>query len=233
MAPAAVSAVAALEDQLRRTMYEFIRRQRRPVTRDQAADEAGISRKLAAFHLDKLVDAGLLTVAAAAGPRRVGRAPKAYTAATTDVRVSIPDRQHDVLAAILLDAVLTQTPAETGTEAALRVARARGIASGRQGRAALGGSRLGAERALTASEPMLAQHGYEPERVSPVCIRLRSCPFHPLTTRAPDLVCALNHALLAGYVTGLDTVAIEAVLRPEPGECCVELQASRLTRRSG
>jgi predicted ArsR family transcriptional regulator len=227
MAPAAVSAVAALEDRLRRSMFEFIRRQRRPVTRDQAADEVGISRKLAAFHLDKLVDAGLLTVTAAAEPRRVGRAPKAYTASETDVRVSIPDRQHDVLATILLDAVLTHTPDETATEAALRVARQSGIASGRQGRAGLGGSRLGPERALTASEPMLIQHGYEPERVSPLCIRLRSCPFHPLNTRAPDLVCGMNHALLAGFVTGLDTPAIEAVLHPEPGECCVELQATR------
>jgi predicted ArsR family transcriptional regulator len=206
-------------------MFEFIRRQRRPVTRDQAADEVGISRKLAAFHLDKLVDAGLLTVAAAAEPRRVGRAPKAYTASTTEVRVSIPDRQHDVLATILLDAVLTQTPGETGTDAALRVARERGAASGRQGRAALSGSRLGAERALTASEPMLTQHGYEPDRVSPVCIRLRSCPFHPLTNRSPDLVCALNQAMLAGFLTGLDTTAVEAVLHPEPGECCVELRA--------
>ena len=227
MAPAAVSAVAALEDRLRRSLFEFIRSQRQPVTRDQAADEVGISRKLAAFHLDKLVDAGLLTVTAASGPRRVGRAPKAYTATETDVRVSIPDRQHEVLASILVDAVLTHTPDETATEAALRVARERGVASGRQGRAGLGGSRLGAERALTASEPMLVEHGYEPDRVSAGCIRLRSCPFHPLNTRAPDLVCGLNHALLAGFVTGLDTAAIEAVLRPEPGECCVELHASR------
>jgi predicted ArsR family transcriptional regulator len=227
MAPAAVSAVAALEDRLRRAMFEFIRRQRRPVTRDQAAAEVGISRKLAAFHLDRLVDAGLLTVTAAAGPRRVGRAPKAYTASTTDVRVSIPERQHDVLATILLDAVLARTPEETSTEAALRVARERGLGYGRRGRAALGGSRLGAERALTASEPILTEHGYEPERVSPVCIRLRSCPFHPLTTRAPDLICAMNHALLAGFLTGLDAAAVEAVLRPEPGECCVELRATR------
>jgi hypothetical protein len=37
----------------------------------------------------------------------------------------------------------------------------------------------------------------------------------------------MNHALLAGFVTGLGTGAVEAILRPEPGECCVELQATR------
>jgi predicted transcriptional regulator len=59
-AEAAIRAVAALEDDLRHGMYEFIRTARHPVTREQAAEAVGISRKLAAFHLDKLVAAGLL-----------------------------------------------------------------------------------------------------------------------------------------------------------------------------
>jgi len=57
---AAIKAVAALEDDLRRGMYEFIRTARHPITREQAAEAVGISRKLAAFHLDKLAAAGLL-----------------------------------------------------------------------------------------------------------------------------------------------------------------------------
>ena len=55
----AIKAVAALSDDTRRGMYVFIRAARQPVTRDEAAASVGISRKLAAFHLDKLVDAGL------------------------------------------------------------------------------------------------------------------------------------------------------------------------------
>jgi len=39
----AIRAVAALDDGLRRGMYAFIRRVRRPVTRDEAAAEVGIS----------------------------------------------------------------------------------------------------------------------------------------------------------------------------------------------
>jgi hypothetical protein len=47
----AIRAIAALDDDLRWGMYEFIRAARRPVTRDEAAAAVGISRKLAAFHL--------------------------------------------------------------------------------------------------------------------------------------------------------------------------------------
>jgi predicted ArsR family transcriptional regulator len=224
--PAAITAVAALQDSLRRGMYEFIRRERRPVTRDEAAAQVGISRKLAAFHLDKLVDAGLLVLGTAAGTRRVGRAPKAYLATNADLRVSIPERQHDVLAAILVDALLTEAPDERGSQAALRVARETGVAAGQHERAALGRGRIGAERALTTCEPMLARHGYEPDRISPGCVRLRSCPFHPVTARAPELVCGLNHAFLEGFLAGLDASSIEAVLSPQPDECCVELHAA-------
>ena len=52
--------VGALDDDLRRRMYAYCRRAGHSVTRDEAAAHVGISRKLAAFHLDKLVDAGLL-----------------------------------------------------------------------------------------------------------------------------------------------------------------------------
>ena len=45
--------LAALDDPVRRTLYRFARQQGRPVTREETAAEAGISRKLAAFHLDR------------------------------------------------------------------------------------------------------------------------------------------------------------------------------------
>jgi predicted ArsR family transcriptional regulator len=123
--PETLSAVAVLADDLRRRMYEFIRRADDPVTRDEAAAAVGISRKLAAFHLDKLVDAGLLEAGFArpAGLRRAGRASKVYTPADVDVQVSIPPRDHAVLADILVGAV---TVAEDARRAALRVADERG-----------------------------------------------------------------------------------------------------------
>lgn len=207
-------------------MYEFIRVARRPVTREQAAEAVGISRKLAAFHLDKLVRAGLLRsdYEPVGGLRKVGRTPKVYQPIDGDIRISIPERQPDVLAAVLIDAVLTERTDETARQAAMRAAHERGQRVAATEREQLRPGRLGAERALTLSEGVLARHGYEPQRVSPVCLALRNCPFHPLATQARDLVCGLNHAFLSGFVTGLDAPTVEAVLQPRAGECCVELR---------
>jgi predicted ArsR family transcriptional regulator len=223
----AVRAIAALDDELRWGMYEFIRAARRPVTRDEAAAAVGISRKLAAFHLDKLVDAGALRAhyEHADGARRVGRVPKVYEPTPADIRVSLPQRSHDMLAGILLDAVITEDSGETARDAVRRVARDRGEQIGAAERQRARPGRLGAERALSMAGKLLAERGFEPDRESPGCLRLRNCPFHPLAATAPDLVCGLNHAFISGIMDGLEASGVDAVLDPRAGECCVELRA--------
>lgn len=222
------AAVAVLGDDLRRRMYDFVRQSERPVTRDEAAESVGISRKLAAFHLDKLVAVGLLTAGYGrpGEPRPVGRAPKVYRPTGLDVRVSIPPREHELLADILLEGVRVQQPDEPAREAALRAATARGRELGAAERDRARPGRLGAERALTCAARVLDQLGFEPERAGPALLRLRNCPFHPLAARDPRLVCAINHAFLAGFLEGLDAPAAEAVLAPRPGACCVELRGA-------
>ncbi|MFI0410117.1 helix-turn-helix transcriptional regulator [Actinomadura sp. 3N508] len=239
---AGLEAAAILGDDLRRGMYAFIRAARRPVTRDEAAASVGISRKLAAFHLDKLVDAGLLHARYANPPgvRRVGRAPKVYEPSGVDVQVNIPQREHALLASILLDAVREQGTDENGRDAALRVAAERGRALGAAESRPVRGGRLGTERALTSAAEILERHGFEPDRESPTRLRLRNCPFHPLAADDPDLVCGVNHAFLSGMVETLTTgtteartppdddsdgpgaAPIEAKLAPHTGYCCVE-----------
>ncbi|WP_200926258.1 helix-turn-helix transcriptional regulator [Sphaerimonospora mesophila] len=229
---AAIESVSVLGERTRRQMFAFIRRARRPVTRDEAAASAGISRKLAAFHLDKLVDAGLLRAryAAPGGVRKVGRQPKAYEPTDTQIRVSIPDRRHELLADMLMRAVLTERDDETAGQAATRTAGETGreLGEAERGRTRLG--RLGAERALTICRRMLDEHGFEPVRETPTRLRMRNCPFHPLAAKAPDLVCGMNLAFLEGYLGGLRCTAVEAVLDPRPGECCVELRRSAAPR---
>ncbi|TQM32028.1 helix-turn-helix transcriptional regulator [Nocardia bhagyanarayanae] len=224
----AIGAVAVLDDELRRRMYWFIRRAHHPVTRDEAAAEVGISRKLAAFHLDKLVDAGLLRAhyEAVGGVRRVGRAPKVYEPTDVDVRVSIPERRYEVLAEILMDAVLGEGADETARDAAMRVAGRRGADIGRAERDRVKPGRLSTERALTLVHSLLGEYGFEPSRESPSCVRLRNCPFHPLAQTAPELVCGLNHAFLSGVLTGLEAASVRAALVPRAGECCVELHST-------
>ncbi|MGH3978824.1 MAG: helix-turn-helix transcriptional regulator [Pseudonocardiaceae bacterium] len=224
-ATASLAAVTALSDELRRRMYWFVRRSRRPVTRDEAADSVGISRKLAAFHLDKLVDVGLLRARyePVGAIRKVGRTPKAYEPTNAEIRVSIPDRRHDVLADILIDALLAEDQGQTAREAAIQVAHRRGTELGAAEHDRTRPGRLGAERALTLASAALHRHGFEPARDTPTHVRLRNCPFHPLAGKAPQLVCAINHAFLTGFLDGLQATAITAVLAPRAGECCVEL----------
>ncbi|MDX3781472.1 MULTISPECIES: helix-turn-helix transcriptional regulator [Streptomyces] len=227
-AASGVEAVSVLADEVRRRLYGFIRRAHRPVTREEAAADAGVSAKLAAFHLDKLVAAGLLNSRYdnPGGVRRVGRKPKVYEPADTDIRISIPERRPDVLAEILVDAVLDQQQGEDAQSAALRTARHRGEELGAATRASTRPGRLGPERSLTLSESVLEEHGFEPDRQAPTEVRLLNCPFHPLAARSPELVCGINHAFLGGFLTGLQTTGIDAVLAPHPGRCCVELRAA-------
>src|SRR6266545_2540251 len=199
----AIRAVAALEDPSRRRMYAFIRQARHPVTRDEAAASIGISRKLAAFHLDKLVEAGVLRAhfAPPGGIRKVGRTPKVYEPAELDIKISIPQRQHDLLADILLDAVLA--PDHDPRAAAIHAAETHGHDAGTAERQQSRPGKLGPERALTLASGVLEQHGFEPARETPTRVRLRNCPFHPLAAKAPDLVCGINHAFLGGLLAGL------------------------------
>ncbi|MEV6209454.1 helix-turn-helix domain-containing protein [Kitasatospora sp. NPDC051914] len=223
-----IRSVSVLGEESRRRMFAFVRRAGRPVTRDEAAASVGISRKLAAFHLDKLVDAGLLRAryGAPGAVRKVGRQPKVYEPTGAQITVSIPDRRHELLADLLLDAVLAQSGGGSAAGAAVDAAGRRGRQLGEAEREAGRPGRLGVERGLTMCEQMLEAHGYEPVRESPTEVRLRNCPFHPLAAKAPDLVCGMNHAFLAGYLRGLDVPGVDAVLVPAPGECCVRLRPS-------
>ncbi len=224
----ALTAVAALNDPFRRRLYRFIRRSRWPVNREQAAASVGISRKLAAFHLDKLVEVGLLraTHEPVGQARKVGRTPKVYQPTQAVVRISIPEHQHDMLAEILLDAVVNQRAGESAQQAALRLAAQHGEDLGRAERTRVRPGRLGAERALTLAQDVLARHGFEPARDDLTTLRLRNCPFHPLTAKAPEFVCAINHAFLTGFLHGLQATTVRAVLAPHPPECCVQLRTA-------
>src|SRR5690606_41907889 len=55
-----IAAVAAVDDPQRATLYDYVSRQSEPVGRDDAAEHLGLSRSTVAFHLDRLVEQGLL-----------------------------------------------------------------------------------------------------------------------------------------------------------------------------
>src|SRR5918998_3133060 len=91
---AQVSAVAALDDPTRRRLYDYVVRQPVPVSRDDAVAVLGLPRTTAAFHLDRLVDEGLLEAVyqrrtGRTGPG-AGRPAKLYRRSDQHVAVSLP-----------------------------------------------------------------------------------------------------------------------------------------------
>jgi predicted ArsR family transcriptional regulator len=217
-----LATAALLVDAVRGRIYRFVRRARRPVTRDEAAAAARVSRNLAAFHLDRLVDAGLLRASSghAAAPR-VGRRPKVYELGPAEVHLDVPRRQHGLLAGVLVE-TLTAGGSDAARRTAVEAARRRGGALGRAARAATAGARDGPADARAALEDL----GCEPYDAGPGVLRLGNCPFHPLAAQSRDLVCALNEGLVAGLLAGLEAEGVEAVLAPRAGECCVEVRTA-------
>lgn len=222
------AAAASLDDDLRRRLFLFVRSARRPVSRDEAAAAAGISRKLAAFHLDKLVERGLLRFEygrpSGRGGPGAGRTSKLYEPSELEVDISIPERHYDFVGGLLVRAIKDERSDESARESATRVARDEGVSLGEKVRRELGLRPPGKERALSVTEDVLRDAGYEPYRQEGGGIRLYNCPFHVLSRQAPELVCAMNRALIDGLVRGLGNETVEVALEPTPGECCVVLR---------
>ena len=76
-----VDAIGLLQEPVRRAVYDFVSAQPTRSAGTRAA-AVGVGRTLAAFHLDKLAAAGLLTVSFARRPGGPGRAPGAGQART-------------------------------------------------------------------------------------------------------------------------------------------------------
>jgi predicted ArsR family transcriptional regulator len=216
-----LSRLAILEDPVRRRLFEIVRKSVGPVTREQAAREAGIGRTLAAYHLDKLVDEGLLTAtyerpAGRTGPG-AGRPPKLYQPAKDEFGISVPARDYELIARLLTEAIEADPGAvRPGSLDAVADAYGRELATGARGRK----GKDGKKRLLS----LLRDRGYEPYEDREGVIRLRNCPFHRLAAEHRDLVCGMNLSMLAALVEELGADDLEASLEPEPGRCCVAIR---------
>ena len=207
---AAIAGLASLDEPVRRRLYEYVSDAGRPVSREEAAGAAGITRTLAAYHLDKLAEAGLLATtyqrpAGRAGPG-AGRPAKLYRQAGQELAVSVPPRAYELLARLLAEAAesdTTGTVSSTLNEAAYEVGRQLGTQAGRD--------------LVTA----LRSCGYQPHAGPDGGVELRNCPFHRLAQEHQELVCGLNLRLIEGAITGSRQPRARARLSPAPGRCCV------------
>ena len=107
--PDRIAALAALDVPVRRAVFDLVAHSATPVSRDAAAEALGTSRRVAAFHLDRLADQGLLAVEYRRPPGRsgpgAGRPAKLYRRIEEEVAVSVPPRHYDVVGEVLAAAV--------------------------------------------------------------------------------------------------------------------------------
>ncbi len=220
---AQIEGIAALKDPVRRSLYLFVAGTGREVTRDEAAQAAEVTRALAAFHLDKLVDEGLLDTAyrrvtGRSGPG-AGRTSKLYRRSARQLQVTLPARNYELAARLFARALAPGrkgSPLERVNEEATGV----GLVIGEQARVK-GGSRSRNARVSRLLD-VLRDYGFEPYRDGEA-VYLRNCPFHVLVQENPELVCGMNHALLRGVLAGLGASELDARLEPETGRCCVAI----------
>jgi predicted ArsR family transcriptional regulator len=217
-----IAGIAALDQPLRRELYRLFS-DGGWHTRDEAAGSLAVARSVAAFHLDKLAEAGVLEVrfervGGRSGPG-AGRPSKLYRLAADELAASVPERRYDLAGTILATAVAESTRTGTPVRECLReVARDEGRAVGEEATSA-GGRRARRDAVMD----VLTRHGYEPSLVRRE-VALDNCPFHRLAEHERELVCGMNLDFLTGLLEGIGAAdRLTARLAPEPGHCCVRI----------
>jgi predicted ArsR family transcriptional regulator len=224
---AQVSGVSALAEPARRALYLYVVARPEPVSRDQAAAGVDLPRHTAKFHLDRLVEEGLLDteyrrLSGRRGPG-AGRPTKLYRRSARQVCVTLPERHYDLAGQILAGAV--EDAAREGVPVIEAVRRAAGVAGHRLG--VEQGLRGGGSGSATVDDLAAALHanGYEP-RIQGDVIFLANCPFHELARTHTELVCGMNLHLIAAMLDELGYPEVRAGLDPAPDRCCVTLTAA-------
>jgi predicted ArsR family transcriptional regulator len=220
-----LASVSCLGDPVRDRLYAFVSSRGEPVRRDEAAAAVGIGRALAVYHLDKLVESGLLTASyqrpTGRGGPGAGRPAKVYARSASEFMVTIPLREYQLAAGLLVQAVAADPSG--GARAALHdAARQLGASLGERHRA----DRAEGDGLRLALEDALSEHGFEPWQDDHGVVRLRNCPFRRLAEMQPEVVCHMNLALIEGLVAGLGADGTNPVHDPGPGHCCVAIPAA-------
>lgn len=221
-----IAAFAALADPTRRGLYVFVASQPEGVSRDQAAQAVGISRALAAFHLDRLTAEGLLDahyrrLSGRTGPG-AGRPSKIYRRSAAELSISVPPRNYELLARLLVEAFTT---AGARPEVLAGSAGDLGYALGGEAQRRAGPA-AGRQDLLQAAWAVLAECGFAPRPDEPDCVVLANCPFGALAAQYRDLVCAANLALINGLIRGLGLPDLSASPDRRDGACCVSLRTA-------
>lgn len=220
-----LEAVSALAEPTRRALYEHVVAQHDWVSRDEAAEALGLRRGITAHHLDRLEADGLLVSDhqrrnGRTGPG-AGRPAKVYRRAREGFEVSFPPRRYDLAGRMLSDATDRARVGGVAIDAAIAAAATdEGVRVGIAARRRAGPHASGAARRQALFDE-LADDGYEPVTDAAGVTVLHNCPFHELSATHTELICGMNHRMLAAAVDQCGDIGIDATLEPELAECCV------------
>lgn len=219
-----LAAAAALHEPLRRRIYAYVVGRPDPVSRDEAAGALGLARSVAAFHLDKLAEVGLLEVEFRRPPGRsgpgAGRPAKLYRRGPGEVLIQLPERRYELAGRLLAGAVAKAARGDVEpAEAAAEEAHEHGRRVGQGAR-----ERIGTRRPARLEEvaETLAGEGYEP-LIEDRTVVLRNCPFHAVAEQERELMCGMNLELVRGLIEGIGADGVSARLEPVANHCCVRL----------
>jgi predicted ArsR family transcriptional regulator len=216
-----VTSLGLLADPRRWALYRFVAASEDSVGRDEAARAVGASRSVVAYHLDRLVEEGLLEVdfrrlSGRRGPG-AGRTAKVYRRSDRQIDLTIPPRHYRRVGRIMASA-LERLPEEVRGPVVAEAARQEG--------AQLAADEPANGEGLPILMASLDRHGYEPV-VSDGEVRMRNCPFHLLAQQHRELVCGINVELIGALKDNLAFGEFEAIYDPRPGWCCVVVSRIR------
>ncbi len=185
-------------------ILDHLRASGEPMDAYQVAAATGLHVTTARFHLDTLIEAGLV----ASQPQRQGDRGRPRTFYAPSVRATEPDGGPYRELAGLLAAHFADTPAgradraeQAGRDwATRRLATTPGHATSPE-----------PARQVTA---LFAEMGFDPEPQPGGRVLLHDCPFRDVARAHPDVVCAIHRGLLRGMIAGLDPAAPVPDLQP-------------------
>ena len=196
---------SALGDPTRRRVFFYVRQSTEPMTKDDVAAAVGIDRRLAGFHLDKLVEQGFLAAdyrrrEGGSGPG-AGRPPKIYRLADPEAAVTLPERHYDWLAELLLRAMEEPGPEapqvrleRVGFDFGRRLAEEQ-LAENRPGH------RTTPTQAIAEVVRLLSRFGFAARTDGHDAIRACSCPFEEMAFHDPERICGLDRSIWRGILS--------------------------------
>jgi len=223
MDAADLMAVALLAEPTRQRLYLYLRERHEPVGREEAARQTGVKPRLAAFHLDRMAEAGLLDVefrrlSGRVGPG-AGRPAKVYSISSRSFSVEVPQTRYGLAASMMATAMSEGGPRADGAPSLQDVATAVGESLGCEIRhqARKKGARQEAVRGK------LRQLGYEPQVQESGEWKMRNCIFSELSISYREVVCPMNAALVTGMLNGARLSSLHVESGPTRPGCCVRV----------